>query len=219
MFLAKLFDNEWFLMTVIVAVIIGSMVTKCAAPAEASTFLPPAQFTPRTRVWLARAMVSEAGWKAELDHAGISHILYRRWKNMRKRWPDMTFEHVIRAYCAGFYVKERSLTPRQRWIQQLIPSPRQPKDWPAKKASWKVHMPLWKAAWDRAGRFGAGKLRDPCRGRAWHWGGEIDLPLAKQKRLVEVDCGNTRNTFYTLPKPGDQEEYADRDEGPRESDG
>jgi hypothetical protein len=139
-------------------------------------------------------MVAEAGWKSARDHAAIAHVLARRYRRMVERYQSFRFVDVVRSYCAGLGGMTRSLTRRQLWVRELLPDGSEPQGWPS-HASWRVHAPLWRAALERADRFARGELRDPCRGRAWHWGGTIDSPRG---RMEPVDCGETENTFYRL---------------------
>lgn len=157
--------------------------------------MPTEQWTPHAHVWLARAMVAEAGWEAKSDHVAIAYVLSRRWKRAKERWPTLRFVDVIRNYCAGLGSFRRSLTPRQRWLRALgFEVEAAPDGWP-RGASWRRHERLWRGALKRSLKWSRGELRDPCRGRAWHWGGTIDSPHG---RMVAVDCGETRNTFYGM---------------------
>jgi hypothetical protein len=156
--------------------------------------IPESQWTRDTHIWLARAMVAEAGWKAERDHIAIAYVLARRWRRLAENWPALRFIDVIRNYCAGLGNYTRSLTSRQRWLRGLSWNDDKPEGWP-RAASWKRHLPLWREALARSARWSQGELADPCRGRAWHWGGTIDTP---QGRMVAVNCGETRNTYYRV---------------------
>lgn len=161
---------------------------------EAKPPLPAAQWTPDTHIWLARAMVAEAGWDAPRDHVAIAHVLARRWRRAVERWPTLRFLDVIRNYCAGLGDFRRSLTPRQRWLRALDFEVARPEGWP-RSASWKRHANYWRNALKRSQRWASGRIKDPCQGKAWHWGGTIDSPYG---RMVAVDCGETRNTFYGM---------------------
>lgn len=39
---------------------------------------------------------------------------------------------------------------------------------------------------------------DPCKGKAWHWGGRFEVSSATA-RVRGVDCGRTANVFLKLP--------------------
>jgi len=156
--------------------------------------LPASEWTPQTQLWLARAMVAEAGWNAKLDYIAIAYVLARRWRTMTERWPALRYVDVIRRYCAGLGDYRRQPSARQRWVRALSWDDAPPSHWP-KNASWKQSLPLWRAALTISEKWGKGELKHPCRGRAWHWGGLIDTPRG---RMVPVDCGQTRNTFYGI---------------------
>jgi hypothetical protein len=168
---------------------LGLALPAAARPLEAD------QWDPQTRLWLARAMVGEAGWLAKRDHAGIAHVFLRRWRNMRERWPAMRFRDVIMVYSKSLGDGRSEPTPRQRWVRTLEGA-EAPDGWPESKARWHKHVALWQAVLARADAFAAGKLRDPCRGLAVNFGGTIDVEIAKRKGLREIDCGETESTFY-----------------------
>lgn len=144
-------------------------------------------------------MVAEAGWYAKRDHIGIAYVLARRWRQVVRRLPHLRFVDIIRLYCTALRPRRRQPSARQRWLLALH-GPERPAGWPSHKADWDVYRPRWRATYERAGDFLEGRLRDPCKGKAMHWGGDMDLELADKKGLVPVDCGDTRNTFLGLPK-------------------
>jgi hypothetical protein len=161
--------------------------------------LPATEWTPQAQLWLARAILAEAGWNAKADYVAISYVLARRWRQMLERWPSMRFIDVIKSYCLGLGDYRRQPTERQRWIRSLSWDGSTPENWPH-KISWDKHLPFWRKALAVTEKWVKGELSDPCRGRAWHWGGTIDNPHG---RMVTVDCGAKRNTFYGLrPKAG-----------------
>lgn len=162
--------------------------------AHARPPLPEYEWTEYNTLLLARSFVGEAGWYAKRDHVAIAYVLARRWKAARQRWPELRFADLLKLYVKALGYGRRSLTPRQTWLRGLH-GPDRPLGWPA-GASWARKRPFWAEAVRRAQAWMRGQLRDPCRGRAWHWGGTIDIPGAKKKRLRPVDCGATENTFY-----------------------
>jgi len=178
-------------MRTIIFLLVFSFASLSIAKARAPL---PDQLSAEDKIWLARAMVAEAGWKAERDHVAIAYVLARRLKRMQQRWPSLRYRDVLFSYAKGLGDGRREHTPRQRWIRSLSPDLRQPDYWP-RQVNWERHRALWRDALTRADAWASGRLRDPCRGRAWHWGGTIDEPWGD---LVPVDCGETKNTFYTL---------------------
>ncbi|MBN1654277.1 MAG: hypothetical protein JXA30_10950 [Deltaproteobacteria bacterium] len=170
------------------------LLATSASSAQHAPPIPENQWTPSTQVWLARAMVAEAGWTSENDHIAIAYVLARRWRRLTERWPELRFLDVIRNYCAGLGSYRRELTPRQRWLRSLSWNDLVPEGWP-EGISWDRHLRYWRSILERSDRWSKGNLLDPCRGRAWHWGGTIDTPRG---RMVPVNCGETQNTFYNL---------------------
>lgn len=177
------------------ALLFAGMMTHCTAEAQV---LPADEWTPRTHLWLARAFVAEAGWEGERDHAAIAWVLERRWKRAKKRWQTLRFIDVVRAYCAGLGDWKPRVTRRQQWVRELAFDLDEPEHWP-RKADWGEHVGYWQGALNRAWDWQRGRVSDPCRGKSWHWGGTIDSPFG---RMVAVDCGDTRNTFYGLSSAG-----------------
>jgi hypothetical protein len=161
--------------------------------------LPPEQWTPRAHVWLARAVVAEADWLAKKDHTLIAWALTYRWRAIVRRWPTMRFVDVVRNYCAGLGDLKRSPTPRQLWLRAL-PLQVEREHWP-KRLPWR-HAERWKKVLHHIHTWSKGRVRDPSKGRVRHWGGnlEIDNERAQKAisegRWVELDLGDTANTFY-----------------------
>lgn len=184
-------NTKKFLLLIAVAVLWLSL----AARAAAAPPLPPTQRTPQAELWLARTFVGEAGWRGKRAHAGIAHVLARRWHRVVVRFPAMRFETVIKNYAHALGFKRMGTpTKRQLWIRGLL-GELQPEHWPA-GSRWSRHAPLWHAALERSRRWFAGRVKDPCRGRAWHWGGTIDVDLAARKRMQPIECGDTGGTTF-----------------------
>ncbi len=188
----------------------GVMVLAASTASAQARPIPESQWNRETHIWLARAMVAEAGWRAERDHVAIAYVLARRWRRLTENWPAFRFIDVIRNYCAGLGDYTREFTARQRWLRGLSWSDEKPNGWP-RAASWSRHLPLWRNALKRSARWSEGGLTDPCRGRAWHWGGTIDTP---QGRMVAVNCGKTRNTYYRVLNQKKRSSQANSAEGP-----
>lgn len=158
------------------------------------SIIPNEQFDLSARLWLARAMVGEAGWLAENDHIAIAYVLKRRWETMRERWPKLRFKDVILRYAKALGGGRREYTARQIWVRGLRLDLVEPEGWP-QKISWKGHRKYWHQVIRRVDQWKRGELSDPCRGRAFHWGGKTDIP---GKTLFPVDCGETENVFYGI---------------------
>lgn len=157
--------------------------------------IPVEQFDRRTHLWTARAMVAEAGWLSGKDHIAIAYVFSRRWKAMSRRWPELRYLDIVFRYAKGLGSGRRQHSSRQIWIRALSPELSEPIGWPANAASWRRHRRYWSDTLDRAALWSRGRLADPCRGRATHFGGDMDEP---RDGMVEVDCGETKNTFYEV---------------------
>ncbi|MCK5643243.1 MAG: hypothetical protein KAJ19_20710, partial [Gammaproteobacteria bacterium] len=71
--------------------------------------------------------------------------------------------------------------------------------WPD-NVRWSKHQRLWVGALVLSKVWVRGRLPDPCRGRAEHFGYEGDKPKPK---MFKVDCGATQNIFYGLEGQGE----------------
>jgi hypothetical protein len=144
--------------------------------------LPDAQWTDEAKIELARAFVGEAGWKAPHDHVAIAWVLQKRWQAIQKRFANITFVDVVRRYCAPLKVDSE----RARWVQGL--------PWGMLGGQLARFSRLWADTRKLAYDWGEGWLPDPCPA-ASYWGGTMDSPTA---RMRPVNCGRTRNVFYSL---------------------
>lgn len=156
--------------------------------------LPEAERTEDAKRWLAVAFIAEAGWKAEVDHRGIYHVIKRRWQRRVKVKPKLRFVRSVQLYVAAFDPRTEQ-GGRVQWLLSLQPGREAPPaGWP-KKLSWPKYRVWWKAAQERATRcIDGGRCKDPYP-RAWHWGGTIDAPSECMIALPNV---GTYNTFYDL---------------------
>lgn len=169
-------------------------------------WLPDTERDDETIRWLAVAFIAEAGWadpkhaQAEADHRGIYHVLRRRWQRLQRRYSKLTFLKMVQTYVAAFdYRTEKA--GRVRWLLSLRSKDpnAEPAGWPRQKASWEVHRVWWLAALERARHCVEGsrlKCRDPYP-RAWHWGGDMDIPKGCMVKLCNV---GTFNTFYSIDR-------------------
>lgn len=134
---------------------------------------------------LARAAVHEAGLLVEADEVAAIYA-------------------VMQARCSGsprcqmrrFF---RGQTTRP-WVLWLRRDGTRPWLWP-EGASWERARPRWLRVLDIADRVVRGEITANCEPE--FWGGEMDHGRAERLRLVEVDCGDTRNRFYVSPRRGD----------------
>ncbi len=140
------------------------------------------------RIWLARAMVAECGWKPTNCHAAVAHVLQRRAEAQR-----VPLVYMIRHYCAG--LGERRASKRQQWLRELTDG-NKPASWP--EASWTRHSRYWLAALGLAGDFLLGEVADPCDDPApYHFGGlKLASDVARMKGRKLARCGDTGNQGF-----------------------
>lgn len=148
-------------------------------------------------LWLARAMVAEADWRADTDHRAIGYVLLAKYRIVQRRYPRVTVAAIARAYCSGLEHDDRR-SKRLRWVYRLDRAGQQPLGWPI-GSPWLRYSGLWRKVLRTADKCLSGEVADPCRGRAEHWGGPMDTP---SDRLERVDCGRTVNTFYRVRRVG-----------------
>ena len=151
---------------------IGAAVAKADAP----------------RIWLARAMVAECGWRPTNCHAAVAHVLQRRAEAQR-----VSLVSMIRRYCAG--LGDGKANKRQKWIRELSDE-RMPASWPS--ASWAKHSEYWLSALELAGNFLIGEVPDPCEEpKPYHFGGlKLASDVARMKGKGVADCGYTGNQGF-----------------------
>lgn len=159
---------------------------------QATALIPEKAWTDEVKVWLARAMVSEAGWDETRDQVAVAYVLLRRWELARKQLRKYSMVTVIRKYCAGF--KGPAATKRQKWVKHMTLDGKRPKSWPD-DIKWRDYRERWMAVLDLAETWRNGAHPDPCNGKAMYWGGPMDRP---SKRMIKMDCGETKNRFYTV---------------------
>lgn len=201
----------------VVLMVLGAVVAECVRAQPISEEL----FTSEAHLWLSRGVVAEGGFKSVDDHIAIGNVLARRHARLRKKVPGVPFVKMIRGYMAGMTeVPSGSLTPRQyrmrnlpskmpsrdkemRWILEeegwdgvraVTP---EPFAWSLSKAMpWYLYIMHWERVLIRMRRWARGAFPDKCP-MAEHWGGDMDRP---PKHWVVVDCGDTNNTFYMVPR-------------------
>jgi len=177
---------------VVLLIAISTLSLAIGNSAENSYLVSDHEWSEQSKVWLARAMVSEAGWKNTSDHIAIAYVLLRRWKLAQKRYAKFPLVSVIRKYCAGFRGVE--FTARQKWIKNLTADAARPVHWP-NDIYWSDYRERWLAVLDTAEQWRQGQYADPCAGKAMYWGGPLDHP---SKRMIKMDCGETKNFYYTV---------------------
>lgn len=158
-----------------------------ASANEAGPLLEARYFTQHDALWLARAQVGEAGWKSQVDHDAIAWVIFRRWEAARRRNPYATIARVAQQYCASLKPTGRQV----HWLRGLELDGGRPARWPV-GMRWDVFREPWLGVLSRLDEWAAGRVPDPTRGRAVHFGSPDD-PVPKGCVLVELEA---RNRFY-----------------------
>lgn len=157
--------------------VLAAIVAFCAIPCLPATAMPDgdrallALPTPKDRKVLVQTLVAEAGWHKVDDYPAILHVLERR--RHLPAFEGLSLSEVAQAYSAFF--KPGPDTQHRADVAAITLET----------------APKW--ALKAVDLFYAGRLRDPCRGRATHWGSPEDY--AGKTGFLVVDCGNTRNIY------------------------
>lgn len=156
--------------------------------------LPQDQVSEETLVWVSRALVSEAGFKAKRDYATILWVLLKKWKRHTLKDNTTSFKDFVLSYCTGLH-PDRINNRDHRWVQFLPANGEtQPKGW-SPELDWDKHKILWANLLTFVKYWAAGYVQDPCP-RATDWAApyvDIDPNV-----FVAVSCGNTKNSYYSL---------------------
>lgn len=138
---------------------------------------------------LMRVWVSEHGWTSELDDAATYHALLRQAGTV----------DALPATVAQMVDAHSDALENRPWLRELTADCVQPAHWPADRNWLPVVCVLMV---QRAQDALAGKLRDPCKGRADQWRTRKSKALrsAIRRGYKRVGCGKTLNVFLMEPK-------------------
>lgn len=138
---------------------------------------------------LMRVWVAEHGWTAELDEAATYHVLLRHSNGNVEHLPETIF---------GMVDAHSNALANRPWLRELDPDCRQPEHWPANREWLPVVCVLMV---QRAQDALAGRLRDPCKGRADQWRARKSKALrsALKRGYRRVGCGRTVNAYLKEP--------------------
>lgn len=148
------------------------------------------EWTPEARLWLARSVLGEVGWRRPEEYSAVAWVYATRARNSKR----YTFIQMVRTYSAA--VKNRT-NHRNPWLYELGPSMMRPPSWPEGPRWEGLHAVAWSEVLVWANEWAAGKRPNPCPG-ANHFGGIVDHYRAVAKRWTRVKCtSKMRNRFYT----------------------
>jgi len=135
---------------------------------------------PEDHLRLVHMLLGEEGWRPTDGHAAILHVLERR-------------RHLPAHQ--GFSLTEMA----DEYSAFLKPNP-QKNNLPHRTAVYRTTLetaPQWAVRLVDEFLSDPESVRDPCRGRAWHWGSTEDVLVSKRNR---VNCGYTHNIFLGSKK-------------------
>jgi hypothetical protein len=177
----------------------------------ACSALAAAQPRMTTQLALARICASEAGLQITDDCAAILLVLER---GAASRGIDIL--DYARAYVPHAFDGSDGRRP---WISELEPSGAQPAHWPTQRfvrngdhvevrraMPWSRYRQRWLDLYAYAGEVVARRVSSRCARPPDHWGCPMDRgrqcldhERAIRAGLLPVDCGDSRNEFWTLP--------------------
>jgi hypothetical protein len=129
---------------------------------------------------LARALVAEAGYSPRKDHPAILHVLRKR----TQRKDPVGDALLALQYCSVF--------KDSRQTRHAIKAREAPWEY-LQSAAPEVSQLV--RAWVRGHQ-----VKDPCKGKAIHWGSRDDMHARDIDGRVAVDCGGTANVFLSAWK-------------------
>lgn len=134
---------------------------------------------------LVQGALFEGTWN-RIDYAAQWHT-HRR----RAAAAGVPIVDMIRSYDSGFNVE---LSPQSRWKMNVTQECEEPVGWPIKlEGQWSSYVRRCRRLYADAEAFLQGKLPDPTRGRAWHFGGAMDSP---KPGMVLLHVPGAANRFY-----------------------
>lgn len=140
----------------------------------------PVAANSENRLRLVHMLLGEEGWRPTDGHAAILHVLERR-----RHLPAHE----------GFTLTDMA----DEYSAFLKPNPRK-NDLPHRTAVYNTTLqtaPQWAVRLVDHFLEDSESIKDPCRGRAWHFGSPEDVLASKRNR---VDCGYTHNIFLGSKK-------------------
>lgn len=146
------------------------------------------------RLALARICVSEAGFQTITDDCKFIYLALKE----RSRSHLITLG-MMRSYSPGVFNKHR--TDERRWIPYLNASFTEPEPWTETVGvPWAARRSDWRAVYDLAAELIRTNPSNPCGVRIDHWGAKrFRIRQHLEEGWTIVQCGNTKNTFWTLP--------------------
>ena len=200
-------ENCMFKRNITAALFIGTILTTSVAQGQSR--ISPA-------LALARICVSEANWTCFETGDGLAiHEVILRGAERH----GMSYVAYAASYSGRVVGSRVPSTERGRWIREMSESGDTPASWPTQSFTtgrdgvvhvhratpWSHYREQWLAVLARAREvvreYELSNLTDwgVCSSPVHDWGGSMDRDRAERLRLIEVECGGTRNDFYARP--------------------
>lgn len=171
------------LMTAVVALVLAVAV-------RASAQVPEDQWNDDTKLWLARSVLGEVGWRRPAEWSAVAFVYATR-AEQTKRYD---FIGMVKRYSAAIRGGGKTRSP---WLFELGFDKTRPPSWPEGPQWQGLHDDAWLEVLAWADEWQAGQHENPCPG-ANHFGGYVDAHRAENARWRRVKCtAKTRNRFYT----------------------
>jgi len=187
----------------VIAVCALLVATLCASPVFSQRVHPP-ELTPQLA--LARLCVNESGLRAHRygDCAAIHAVI--EWRRAHvPAYRGLTYVEALHYYSDGVVV-DRTRT-RRRWILDLWPDARPPRDY-CETCRWTGRGDMqWIRTYVHAARVYRGEVSAECYGQTADGAPTLRAPhtwarsdVAPDEPSAALDCPDTVNTLYTVTR-------------------
>ena len=156
--------------------------------------VPENEWNEEARIWLARSLIGEVGWRRPAEQASVAWVYANRARKLER----YTFLQMVRKYSAAVRMPGKR---RQPWVFELQLNDQKPKYWPG-FIKWKgQHDQYWLDTLSLIDRWQAGEIPNYCP-TANHFGSYHDSFRAEALRWTRVECivpeggKRFRNRFY-----------------------
>jgi hypothetical protein len=147
------------------------------------------EWTDETKLWLARSLLGEVGWRRPGEYAAVAWVYATRAKLSKRH----NFLEMTKRYSAAIRAPGKRRNP---WLFELDFTRDKPSSWPDGPQWRGLHDEAWGEVLAFVDEWRLGRIANPCLG-ANHFGGYVDRHRAQAMRWRRVKCSvKTRNRFY-----------------------
>lgn len=184
----------------LIAILVTGFVLEAmlCTPLASAQVVPDGQWDDTAKLWLARSVVGEVGWRRaseQGEYSAVAYVYAVRAEQSKTR----SFLDMVKKYSAAVRAPGKRRNP---WLFELGFDGVRPKSWPIdpdtrRGPRWEgVHKNAWLDTLRWADDWQAGLRENPCPG-ANHFGGWVDRHRAQAARWTRVKCAiKTGNRFY-----------------------